>query len=105
MGPLGHSLSALAALAGVPVGALALVARPSWRGGWRQRLGALDRSVGGGVWVHAASVGETRAARPLLLFAITGAVGAVVRKLSPNMGRLVARDAELELVRNVGRRP
>ena len=66
MGPLGHSLSALSALAGVPVGALALVARPSWRGGWRQRLGTLDRSVAGGVWVHAASVGETRAARPLL---------------------------------------
>jgi len=66
LGPLGHSLAALTALAGAPVGALALAARPRWRTGWRQRLGALDAATGGGVWVHAASVGETRASRPLV---------------------------------------
>ena len=66
MGPLGHSLAALTALAGAPVGALALAARPRWRTGWRQRLGAPDAATAGGVWVHAASVGETRASRPLV---------------------------------------
>lgn len=66
MGPLGHSVAALSAAVGLPAYACALALRPSWRPGWRQRLGAIQASTAGGVWVHAASIGETRAALPLL---------------------------------------
>jgi len=66
LGPIGHSLAALAAAVGLPAFAVALAARPRWRPGWRQRLGAVEGSSHGGVWVHAASVGETRAALPLV---------------------------------------
>lgn len=66
MGPIGHSLSALTALAGLPAGALALAARSRWRPGWRQRLGDVRGPTAGGAWVHAASVGEARAARPFV---------------------------------------
>ena len=38
MGPLGHSIAALAAVVALPVGALALLARPAWREGLRERL-------------------------------------------------------------------
>jgi len=66
LGPLGHSVAALSAAVGLPAYACALALRPSWRPGWRQRLGAIQTSTAGGVWVHAASIGETRAALPLL---------------------------------------
>ena len=66
MGPIGHSLAALTALVGLPAGALALAARSRWRPGWRQRLGDIHGATAGGAWVHAASVGEARAARPIV---------------------------------------
>lgn len=66
MGPFGHSVAALTAVVGLPAFAVALAIRPRWRPGWRQRLGAVAGESQGGVWVHAASVGETRAARPLV---------------------------------------
>lgn len=67
MGPLGHSLSALAAALGIPLGLAALLVRPDWRVGLDQRLGAFPapRSPvpeARPVWVHGASVGEIRAA-------------------------------------------
>lgn len=66
MGPFGHSVAALAALVGGPVGLAALALRPSWRPGLRERLGAAPRLAPGALWVHAASVGEILAALPLI---------------------------------------
>jgi len=66
MGPLGHSLAALGALLGAPVGAAALALRPAWRPGLSERLGAGVAPPPGAVHVHAASVGEVRAALGLL---------------------------------------
>lgn len=66
MGPLRHSLAALAAAAALPVAAVGLALRPSWRVGLRERLGEVPASHARGVWVHAASVGEARAAQALI---------------------------------------
>jgi 3-deoxy-D-manno-octulosonic-acid transferase len=61
-----HSLAALTALAGAPVVAGVLAFRPGWRVGIRERLGALPRPEPGAIWIHAASVGEVRAAARLV---------------------------------------
>ena len=66
MGPLGHSVASLAAVVGLPAFAAALVLWPAWRPGWRERLGGVRATRNGAFWVHAASLGETRAARGLL---------------------------------------
>lgn len=62
----GHSLAALTALAALPVGLGALALRPTWRVGWRERLGATAPRAPGAVWVHGASVGEITAASRLV---------------------------------------
>jgi 3-deoxy-D-manno-octulosonic-acid transferase len=62
----GHSLAALTALAALPVGLGVLALRPTWRVGWRERLGAASPRAPGGVWVHGASVGEITAAARLV---------------------------------------
>ena len=66
MGPAGHSLAALSALAMLPAGAAALALRPHWRAGLRERLGWRPAGEGGAVWVHGASVGEARVASRVL---------------------------------------
>lgn len=70
MGPLGHSLAALAALVAAPVGAAALLVRPTFRTGVRERLGGAAEDgkpvPPGSVWVHAASVGEILSSLPVL---------------------------------------
>ena len=58
MGPLGHSLAALAAVGAAPVVAGALVVRPELRHGIGERLGRLPRVAPVDVWLHGASVGE-----------------------------------------------
>ncbi len=61
MSPLGHAAAAASALVGLPLaGALAL--RPRWRDGLGERLGLAPGLPSDAVWVHAASVGEARAA-------------------------------------------
>jgi 3-deoxy-D-manno-octulosonic-acid transferase len=69
LGPAGHSWAALLTVLGVPVGLGALVARPSLREGLAERLGAHPGARHDGVaptWIHAASVGEARAALGLI---------------------------------------
>ena len=61
-----HGLAALSALAAAPVAAGLLAARPSWRVGIRERLGALTFPAPGAIWIHGASVGEILAASRLV---------------------------------------
>jgi 3-deoxy-D-manno-octulosonic-acid transferase len=61
-----HSLAALSALAAAPVAVGLLAARPSWRVGIRERLGALKFVSPGAIWIHCASVGEILAASRLV---------------------------------------
>ena len=65
MGVFRHSAAALAAALGAPVAAGALALHPRWRAGWRERLGA-GPTADGGIWVHAASVGEVAASARLV---------------------------------------
>lgn len=66
MGPVAHSLAALAALAGLPVGLAGLALRPAWRVGLTERCGRRPGNPPGAIWVHGASVGEIRAATALM---------------------------------------
>lgn len=69
MGPIGHSVAALAAVVGSPLLALALLLRPGLRHGLGERLGRLEPAtpdLEGAIWVHAASVGEAKAASRLV---------------------------------------
>lgn len=65
MGPIGHSLAALAALAAAPAVALSMLLRRELRIGVSERMGFVTPSgpgTEGAIWVHAASVGEAKAA-------------------------------------------
>ncbi len=66
MGPLGHSLAALAGLCALPVAAGAWLTSSRWREGFGERLGARREVPRDAIWIHAASVGEIRAALPLV---------------------------------------
>jgi 3-deoxy-D-manno-octulosonic-acid transferase len=61
-----HSLAALAALVGLPVGLAGLALRPAWRAGLAERCGRRPGNPPGAIWVHGASVGEIRAATALM---------------------------------------
>ena len=39
---------------------------PGYRNHWRERLGYLEGEFSGAIWIHAVSVGEMRAAEPLI---------------------------------------
>lgn len=65
MRPLRHSIAAVSALAAAPLFGAALLLRPAWRIGWRERLGATASVGPASIWLHAASLGETRAAHAL----------------------------------------
>jgi 3-deoxy-D-manno-octulosonic-acid transferase len=64
--PLAHAFAALSALLAIPLGAAALLVRPRWWDGLSARLGFWPRMPGGGVWIHAAAVGEILAASRLV---------------------------------------
>ena len=66
MRALGHSLAAAGALAAAPIALGMLAARPAWRVGVRERLGAPMPVPPGSIWIHAASVGEILAASRLV---------------------------------------
>lgn len=66
MNALAHSGAAVGALAVAPLLAAGLALRPAWRAGFSERLGTSPRGAAGGIWVHAASVGELQAALPLV---------------------------------------
>lgn len=93
MGPIGHSLAALMAIGLSPALALALLVRPSLRHGLKERLGRLERGApesDGEIWVHAASVGEAKAACRLVV--ALEEEGAIVRtSTSTQAGRDVFR--------------
>ncbi len=66
MGPLAHSLAALAAVTVTPLAGVGLALRRSWRTGLRERLGGGSRGAPGAIWIHSASVGEVLAATRLM---------------------------------------
>jgi 3-deoxy-D-manno-octulosonic-acid transferase len=90
-------VAALSALVGAPLLAVAAAVRPRWRIGFAERLGA--RAADGPaapVWLHAASVGEMRAALPLV-DALAARGHAVVASTMTATGRALAREVRPEL--------
>ena len=66
MGPLAHSVAALAALVASPILAAGAVLRPALRRQLPERLGISEQDGAGRIWLHASSVGEAKAACRLL---------------------------------------
>lgn len=90
MGPIRHSLAALAALGLTPLAAAALLVRPRLRHGLGERLGRIEPTREASLWVHASSVGEAKAATRLAL--ALGRSGHVVRATTSTLpGREVFR--------------
>ncbi|MCP5057402.1 MAG: 3-deoxy-D-manno-octulosonic acid transferase [bacterium] len=68
MGLRRHSLAAVAAMIGIPLGLLGVALRPGWRTGLSERLGLRPPQSKGSapIWIHGASVGEFQAALRLI---------------------------------------
>ncbi len=78
-----QALGAAGLAAASPVVALRALGDPRYRTGWGERLGAWAGVPAGGVWVHGASVGELRAAAPLIQGLLGRDVPVVVSATSP----------------------
>lgn len=90
MGPIAHSLAALAALGIAPFAALGLLVRPGLRAGLGERLGRIEPTLEESLWVHASSIGEAKAASRLI--ETLGEAGHAVRATtSTQAGRDVFR--------------
>jgi 3-deoxy-D-manno-octulosonic-acid transferase len=63
---LRHSMAALSAVGLAPILGAALLLRPAFRHGLRERLGGVAPSPARGIQVHASSVGEAKAATRLI---------------------------------------
>jgi len=92
-----QALGAAGLAAASPVVALRALGDPRYRTGWGERLGGWADVPPGGVWVHGASVGELRAAAPLVLGLLGRDVPVVVSATSP-----AGRDTASELVGQAG---
>ncbi len=66
MGPLAHSVAALAALVASPILTVGAVLRPALRRQLPERLGIAEQDGADRIWLHASSVGEAKAACRLL---------------------------------------
>ncbi len=96
--------------AAVPVLALRALRDPRYRSGWSERFGRWGEVPAGAVWIHGASVGELRAAEPLVRAVRERGAAVVVTATSP-AGRAEAerlaggtgRFLPLDLVPLVGR--
>ncbi|MDW7711965.1 MAG: glycosyltransferase N-terminal domain-containing protein [Deferrisomatales bacterium] len=75
---------------GWPVILLRALRDPRYRVGWGERLGRWGQVPTGGIWVHGASVGEMRAAAPLISALQSRGVPLVLSTTSPG-GRETAR--------------
>jgi 3-deoxy-D-manno-octulosonic-acid transferase len=93
VGPVGHSVAALAALLGAPVLAAGAALRPRWRVGLAERLGAHPAHAGARpIWLHGASLGEVRAALGLA-DALAARGHTLVASCMTTTGRALARQA------------
>ena len=75
--------------AAMPVLALRALRDPRYRSGWSERFGRWREVPAGAVWIHGASVGELRAAAPLVR-AVRGRGAAVVVTATSPAGRAEA---------------
>ncbi len=82
--------------AAVPVLALRALRDPRYRSGWSERFGRWGEVPAGAVWIHGASVGELRAAAPLVRAVRERGAAVVVTATSP------AGRAEAERVAGAG---
>jgi 3-deoxy-D-manno-octulosonic-acid transferase len=89
-------VAALSAVVGAPLLLAAAALRPGWRVGLGERLGSRDADADAPVWLHAASVGELRAALPLT-DALAARGHAVVASTMTATGRALARELRPEL--------
>ncbi len=87
---LRRSLSLFIATLLLPFACALVWLLPRLRGGWRERFGAVAAPGRGGVWVHAASLGEVRAAHPLI-DALGQEGGRVVASAMTHAGREALR--------------
>jgi 3-deoxy-D-manno-octulosonic-acid transferase len=85
-----QALLHLAVLPGALLWGGAALFRPRWRAGWRERLGSWAEVPAGCVWVHGASMGEIRAAAPLIRALAARGKGPVLVTATSPSGRAEA---------------
>jgi 3-deoxy-D-manno-octulosonic-acid transferase len=98
--PIRQSFAALTAVGLSPFLAAALLVRPGLRHGLSERFGRIEASPESGIWVHASSVGEAKAA--IRLIEVLEAQGHSVRaSTSTRQGREIFRGEGPHLLSNL----